>query len=129
MPLACATDLTRRANTWVCTATVGTPLFSRAMANPTTVGQQVLQSPTPKIAASPSAAIRFRISGSSTQLSRGLMILVDRRQLFGEPSSQLFHEHLGIIEQAVHQIQDLAVEGFEARRQTLAGNLRCISSP
>ena len=85
----------RRANTCVCTATDGTPSSSSAAASPTTVGLQVLQRPTPRIAASPSAAIVARISGSSAQVSFGLMVRTfDRRQVLAEPLPQLIHEHV-----------------------------------
>src|SRR5580704_14479058 len=71
MPRSRAVDLATRANTWVWTATLGTPSPSSSDVNPTTVGLQELQSPTPRMAALPSAAIFLRMSRSSTQLSLG----------------------------------------------------------
>jgi hypothetical protein len=44
----------------------------------------------------------------------------------GEPVAQLLHEHFGIVEQAIDQIDFLAVEAVEARRQPLARDLRRI---
>ncbi len=102
---------------------------SNSDVNPTTVGLQELQSPTPRMAALPSAAIFLRISRSSTQLSRGVMTWrLDRRQMLGEPLPQLLHERRGIIEQAIDQIDNLAVEAGRTRRQALAGHFRRIAT-
>ena len=81
---------------------------SSAIANPTTVGLQVLQRPTPRIAASPSATIFARMPGSSTQLSRGLMMRVSTAgRCSANQLPQLLHEDVGIVEQAVDQIDVL----------------------
>ena len=111
MPFASAVARASRAKTWVWMATLGTPASSSAIANPTTVGLQVLQSPTPRMAALPSATTFGAHSGSSTQLSRGLMMrVIDRGQVLGEPVPHLLHEGFGVVEQAVDEIDDLAVQ-------------------
>ena len=129
MPMDSAVALQSRWKTCVCTATEGTPSCSSAAASPTTVGLQVLQRPTPRMAASPSAAIASRISASSDHVSFGRIDAdVHGRQPFGEPLPQLLHEHVGVVEQAVDQIDRLAVERREPRRQTLADDLRRIAT-
>src|SRR5580692_2092981 len=53
---------------------------------------------------------------------------VDGRQMFGEPLPQLLHERRGIVEQAIDQVDDLAVKAGKAWRQTLAGDFRRIAT-
>ena len=66
MPLTRATDRTTRSKMSVWTATVGTPyLLSMVIACTATAGAQVLQWPTPTMAASPLALISSQVSGSS----------------------------------------------------------------
>jgi hypothetical protein len=55
MPFTVATERTTRSNLSVCSATVGTPYFaSSVIACAATAGAQVLQWPTPTMAAWPS---------------------------------------------------------------------------
>jgi hypothetical protein len=66
MPLTSATERTTRSNLSVCTATVGTPyLPSTVIACAATAGAQVLQWPTPRMAAWPRALISSQVAGSS----------------------------------------------------------------
>ena len=66
MPLTRATERTTRSNLSVWTATVGTPYFvSIVIACAATAGAQVLQWPTPRMAASPLALISSQVAGSS----------------------------------------------------------------
>ena len=68
MPLTSATERTTLSNLSVCTATVGTPYFaSIVIACAATAGAQVLQWPTPRIAAWPRALISSHVFGSSTR--------------------------------------------------------------
>ena len=61
-----ATELTTLSNLSVCSATVGTPyLVSSVIAWVATAGEQLLQWPTPTIAASPRALISSQVLGSS----------------------------------------------------------------
>src|SRR5580704_5781302 len=48
--------------------------------------------------------------------------------MLGEPLPQLLHERRGIVEQAIDQIDDLAVEAGRTRRKTLAGDFRRIAA-
>ncbi len=41
--------------------------------------------------------------------------------MFGEPLPQLLHEDVGVVEQAIDQIDRLAVERVEARREAASG--------
>src|SRR5215831_18290813 len=108
MPLAVAVARATPTKTSVCTATLGTPASSNNIASPTTVGLQVLHKPTPRIAPSPSRATLARISASSTQLCRGWIsrVLTDGRFLPNQSSSS--HEVLGIVEQTIDEIDELA---------------------
>ena len=45
-----------------------------------------------------------------------------------EPFPQLLHEVVGIVEQAVDQIDDFAVQLIQPRRQPLASNLGRIAA-
>ena len=66
MPFWAATDRTTRSNMSVCSATVGTPYWaSIVIACAATAGAQVLQWPTPTMAASPAALISSQVAGSS----------------------------------------------------------------
>ncbi len=66
MPFVVATERTTRSNLSVCTATVGTPYFaSIVIACAATAGAQVLQWPTPTMAAWPFALISSQVAGSS----------------------------------------------------------------
>ena len=66
MPFTAATDRTTRSNLSVCMATVGTPYCaSIVIACAATAGAQVLQWPTPTIAACPLALISSQVVGSS----------------------------------------------------------------
>ena len=66
MPLTRATERTTRSKMSVWTATVGTPyLLSMVIPCTATAGAQVLQWPTPMIAASPFALISSQVAGSS----------------------------------------------------------------
>ena len=66
MPLTDATERTTRSNLSVCMATVGTPYFaSTVIACAATAGAQVLQWPTPRMAACPLALISSQVAGSS----------------------------------------------------------------
>ena len=65
-PAILVTDCTTRSNLSVCSATVGTPyLVSSVMAWVATAGEQLLQWPTPTMAASPLALISSQVLGSS----------------------------------------------------------------
>src|SRR5215472_14213482 len=66
MPLWAATCRTTVSNLSVCMATVGTPyVASTVIAGAATAGAQVLQWPTPRMAASPRDLISFQVVGSS----------------------------------------------------------------
>ena len=66
IPLTAATERTTRSNLSVCIATVGTPYCaSIVIACAATAGAQVLQWPTPTIAACPLALISAHVIGSS----------------------------------------------------------------
>jgi hypothetical protein len=66
MPFTLATERTTRSNLSVCMATVGTPYrASSVIACAATAGAQVLQWPTPTIAAWPFALISSHVGGSS----------------------------------------------------------------
>src|SRR5256886_7370884 len=66
MPLTSATERTTLSNLSVCMATVGTPyLASIVIACAATAGAQVLQWPTPTMAACPFALISSQVVGSS----------------------------------------------------------------
>ncbi len=65
------------------------------------------------MAASPSAWMRARISGSSTQLSFGRMMRVSiAGQVLREPGPQLIHEGFGVVEQAVDEVEHPPVEAL-----------------
>jgi hypothetical protein len=51
----------------------------------------------------------------------------DRREVLAEPVPQLTHEVLGIVEQTIDEIQELAVEALGPLRQELADNLGRIT--
>ena len=66
IPFIRVTDRTTLSNTWVWSATVGTPYWlSSVIAWTATAGAQVLQWPTPMIAAWPLRRICSQVSGSS----------------------------------------------------------------
>ena len=66
MPFWAATARTTRSNLSVCRATVGTPyVASIVIACAATAGAQVLQWPTPTMAACPRALISCQVAGSS----------------------------------------------------------------
>jgi hypothetical protein len=68
MPFTTATEWTTRSNVSVCMAMVGTPyLVSSVMACAATAGAQVLQWPTPRMAACPLARISSHVVGSSSR--------------------------------------------------------------
>ena len=68
IPFTTETERTTRSNLSVCTATVGTPyLASIVIACAATAGAQVLQWPTPTIAAWPRSRISSQVAGSSTR--------------------------------------------------------------
>ena len=98
---------------------------SSAIASPTTVGLQVLQSPTPRMAASPSGCDPARASPGRRPSSRaaGSCGRLDRRQVLGEPVPELLDEDVGVVEQAVDEVDALPVEALEPRRERLAGDL------
>src|SRR6516162_1156488 len=129
MPFASALARASREKTWVWIATLGTPLASSDIANPTTVGQQVLQSPTPRIAAAPSAAILARMPGSSSQLSRGVMMRVTTAgRCAANHCRSCSMEGCGVVEQAVDQVEEPAVETGLPCSKTLAGDFRRVAA-
>jgi hypothetical protein len=52
---------------------------------------------------------------------------LDRGQVLAEPVLQLAHEVLGIVEETIDEINELAVEALWPLRQTLADNLGWVT--
>src|SRR6266446_7530538 len=52
---------------------------------------------------------------------------LDGRQVLAEPVLQLAHKVLGIVEQTIDEIDELAVEGLGSLRQALADNLGWVT--
>ena len=52
----------------------------------------------------------------------------DCRQVRGEPLPHLLHEVVGVLEQAIDQIDHLAIEALEPRRKPLADDLWRVSA-
>ena len=72
----------------------------------------------------PRHAILARISGVVyPALARPDDARLDRRQMRGKPLPHLLHEGRGIVEQAIDQIDALAVEALRARCEPLARDL------
>jgi hypothetical protein len=61
-------------------------------------------------------------------LTRFDVLYVNRRQMLGEPTLELLHEDVGIIEQTVDQKDDLAIEPEQARCEALSGDLRRVTA-
>ena len=129
-PAILVTDCTTLSNLSVWIATVGTPyLVSSVMAWVATPGAQVLQWPTPTIAASP---LRLDLVPGL-----GIVVLIGRRErddlrldarhVLGEPGLHLLEQLDRIVEPAIDQIDRLAVEALEPRRRRLPGDLRRIA--
>src|SRR6266508_619648 len=79
IPFTAATDRTTRSNLSVCMATTGTPyVASIVIACAATAGAQVLQWPTPRIAACPLALISSHVVGSSCKYTLELGLITVR---------------------------------------------------
>ena len=52
---------------------------------------------------------------------------LDGRQVLAEPVLQLAHKVLGIVEQTIDEVDELAVEALGPLRQALADNLGCLT--
>src|SRR2546428_1496109 len=127
IPFTLATDRTTRSNLSVWTATVGTPYWaSIVIACAATAGAQVLQCPTPTIAACPLARISSQVVGSSLEVDARdrLEDRSDAGHVLGEPRLHLLEEDVRVVEAAIHEADGLPVERVQTRRQLLAGHRR-----
>ena len=57
-----------------------------------------------------------------------MRLIVHARHVLGEPGVQLVDEGLGVVEQAVDEVERLALEALQARSERLAGDLRRIAA-
>ena len=115
MPWHAPVARTRRANTWVCTATLGYALLLQAHCNPTTVGLQELQSRRRGWQRLPPTRSCFASRDRRPSSALGLIIRVSTRgQMLRKPVAQLVHEGRGIVEEAIDEPDALAVEALRA---------------
>ena len=57
-----------------------------------------------------------------------MIVRVHAGQVLGEPLPQLLHEDVGVVEQAIDQVDRLALERLQPRREPLAGHLGRIAA-